>query len=137
MRRVLDVAPATQVGIRSISREEVDALEKLDTRLFYDRTLRDDPGWIRRVVESLSNTVYVTIDCDGIDPAVLPAVGTPEPGGLGWYELLGLLRAVFAARKVVACDLVELCPQPGHVRSNFLCAKLVHKILAYKLAPAD
>src|SRR5437773_1266221 len=83
-----------------------------------------DENWIERVVDSLAETVYITIDCDGLDPAIMPAVGTPEPGGLGWYELLALLRRVFESRQVVGCDLVELCPMPGNVAPNFLCAKL-------------
>ena len=111
MRRVLEVAPCTQVGIRSLSREEAEALPGLETRIFYDRDMRRDPDWIDRVVDGLGERVYLTIDCDGLDPAILPAVGTPEPGGLGWYETLTLLRTLFAKREVVGCDLVELCPQ--------------------------
>ena len=83
-------------------------------------------------MESLSETVYITIDADGMDPAIMPAVGTPEPGGLSWYEMLALLRAVISARRVVGCDLVELCPIPGMVAPNFLCAKLIYKILTYR-----
>ena len=78
--------------------------------------------------------MYVTIDCDGLDPAVMPAVGTPEPGGVSWYELLTLLRATFARRNVVACDVVELCPLPGLVAPTFLCAKLAYKLFAYHTA---
>jgi agmatinase len=99
--------------------------------------MRQDSNWIDRVVDSLGETVYITIDCDGMDPAIMPAVGTPEPGGLNWYELLGLLRRVFESRQVVGCDLVELCPMPGNVAPNFLCAKLIYKILAYKFGAAN
>jgi len=134
MRRVLDVAPCTQVAIRSLSREEAEALPHLDTRIFYDRDMRRDPGWMDRVIGRLSDRVYLTIDCDGLDPAIMPAVGTPEPGGLGWYETLALMKKLFAAREVVACDVVELCPQPGMIGSSFLCAKLVYKLLAYRFA---
>ena len=91
--------------------------------------MRQDPHWIDRVVDSLGETVYITIDCDGLDPAIMPAVGTPEPGGLSWYETLTLLRRVIESRRVVGCDLVELCPMPGNVAPTFLCAKLVYKIL--------
>ncbi len=76
--------------------------------------------WMDRVVASLADTVYLTIDCDGFDPAIMPAVGTPEPGGLSWYEGLTLIRKVFESRRVVACDLVELSPIPGLVAPNFL-----------------
>ena len=75
--------------------------------------MRTDPDWIARVVDSLGDPVYLTIDVDGMDPAIMPATGTPEPGGLSWYEMLALLRAVLTARNVVACDVVELSPIPG------------------------
>jgi agmatinase len=76
--------------------------------------------------------VYITIDCDGLDPAIMPAVGTPEPGGLSWYETLALLKKVIGKRNVVGCDLVELAPIAGTVAPNFLCAKLIYKILSYR-----
>ena len=132
MRRVLEQARATQVGIRSLSAEEAAAVPTLPTRIFYDFNMRRDPEWIEEVVRSLSDTVYITIDCDGLDPAIMPAVGTPEPGGLSWYEILTLLRRVIESRRVVGCDLVELCPIPGLIGPNFLCAKLVYKILSYR-----
>jgi N1-aminopropylagmatine ureohydrolase len=134
MRRVLDHARCTQVGIRSLSTEEAEAIPHLSTRVFFDVDMRGDPAWMDRVVESLGPTVYITIDCDGLDPAIMPAVGTPEPGGLNWYEMLALLRRVMTSRRVVGCDLVELCPIPGLMAPNFLCAKLVYKILTYQFA---
>jgi agmatinase len=132
MRRVLDHAPCTQVGVRSMSAEESAAAPSLPTRLFFDFELRRRPDWIEQVVDSLGDPVYLTIDCDGLDPAIMPAVGTPEPGGLSWHELLALLRHTMARRTVIGCDLVELCPIPGLVAPNFLCAKLVYKILGYR-----
>jgi agmatinase len=132
MRRVLEYARCTQVGIRSLSTEEAQAIPTLPTDIFYDVSMRADKNWIEQVVETLGETVYITIDCDGMDPAIMPAVGTPEPGGLSWYELLSLLRSVIHSRNVVGCDLVELCPIPGLVAPNFLCAKLVYKILTYQ-----
>jgi len=132
MRRVQQYARTTQVGIRSLSPEEAAAAPDLPTRIFYDFDMRRDEGWIDRVVESLGEDVYITIDCDGLDPAIMPAVGTPEPGGLSWYETLRLLKRVIESRRVVGCDLVELCPMPGNVAPNFLCAKLVYKILSYR-----
>src|SRR5918995_1539083 len=127
MRRVLEHARTTQVGIRSLSPEEAAAIPTLPTRVFYDFDMRKDPDWMDRVVESLSDTVYVTIDVDGLDPAIMPATGTPEPGGLSWYELLGLLRRVSERKNVVGFDLVELSPMGGFVAPNFLCAKLIYK----------
>lgn len=132
MRRVVECAPVTQVGIRSMSTEEAQAIPSLRTTIFYDVNMRRDPDWISKVVESLGETVYITIDVDGMDPAIMPATGTPEPGGLSWYELLSLLRAVISARTVVGCDVVELSPLPGVAAPNFLCAKLVYKILTYQ-----
>jgi agmatinase len=132
MRRVLEYARCTQVGIRSLSPEEAEAAPTLPTEIFYDYNMRDDPHWIDRVVDSLSETVYITIDVDGFDPAIMPATGTPEPGGLTWREALALLRQVIEQRNVVGCDIVELAPMPGNVAPNFMCAKLIYKILSYR-----
>ncbi len=136
MRRVLEYARCTQVGIRSLSTEEAKAAPALPTTIFYDVNMRRDAHWIAKVVESLGETVYITIDVDGMDPAIMPATGTPEPGGLSWYELLALVRAVIAGRNVVGCDLVELSPLPGVAAPNFLCAKLIYKILTYQFTKA-
>jgi N1-aminopropylagmatine ureohydrolase len=136
MRRSLEFAPVTQVGIRSMSTEEASVVDSLNTTVFYDHSMRQDPAWIDRVVETLGDTVYITIDVDGMDPAIMPATGTPEPGGLSWYEILRLLRATIERRTVVACDVVELSPVPGLAAPNFLCAKLVYKILGYRFARA-
>ena len=132
MRRTLEFAPTTQVGIRSLSPEEAAAAPTLQTQIFYDFNMRQNADWIDRVVDSLSETVYISIDVDGFDPAIMPATGTPEPGGLSWYEALTLLRRVIERRTVVGCDIVELSPMPGNVAPNFLCAKLIYKILSYR-----
>lgn len=132
IRRVLEFARCTQVGIRSLSPEEAEAAPTLPTEIFYDYNMRDDPAWMERVVDSLSETVYITIDVDGFDPAIMPATGTPEPGGLAWRETLALLRRVIERRNVVGCDIVELAPMAGNVAPNFMCAKLIYKILSYQ-----
>jgi agmatinase len=132
IRRTLEIAPVTQVGIRSMSSEEAEALPRLGTKIFYDVSMRRDPRWVDAVVETLTDPVYITIDVDAMDPAIMPATGTPEPGGLSWYEMLALLRATIERRTVVACDLVELSPLPGVIAPNFLCAKLIYKILTYR-----
>jgi agmatinase len=134
MRRTLEYAPVTQVGIRSMSTEEASVASSLETSIFYDVTMRQDPDWVNRVVRSLRDPVYITIDVDGMDPAIMPSTGTPEPGGLSWYETLALLRATIRQRRVIACDVVELSPIPGLLAPNFLCAKLVYKILTYRFA---
>jgi agmatinase len=134
MRRIVEHVPCVQVAIRSLCREESEAIPGLGTRVFWDHDMRRDPAWIDEVVASLTDNVYLTIDCDGLDPAIMPAVGTPEPGGLSWHETMALARAVASRRHLVGCDVVELCPLPGMVGPNFLCAKLIYKILSYRFA---
>jgi agmatinase len=134
MRRALEYAPITQVGIRSLSTDEAAIIPKLKTTIFYDVSMRRDPQWIDRVVDTLHDEVYVSIDVDGIDPAIMPATGTPEPGGLSWTEITALLRATAERRRIVSCDIVELSPIPGMVAPNFLAAKLVYKLLTYCFA---
>ncbi len=132
MRRTLEFAKTTQVGIRSLSSEEAADVPSLPTTIFYDYNMRRDPNWMDRVVDTLGDDVYITIDVDAFDPAIMPATGTPEPGGLSWYEALALLRKTIERRNVVAWDIVELSPMGGNVAPNFLCAKLIYKMLAYR-----
>jgi agmatinase len=134
MRRCLQHARLTQVGIRSLSTEEAEILPKLNTTVFYDASMRQDPAWMDRIVESLADDVYLSIDVDGMDPAIMPATGTPEPGGLSWAEITALLRTVAARRRIIAADVVELSPIPGMVAPSFLCAKLIYKLLTYRFA---
>ena len=134
MRRSLAHAQITQVGIRSLSTEEAEDIPKLNTTIFYDVSMRDDPKWIDKVVESLAPDVYLSIDVDGMDPAIMPATGTPEPGGLSWQEITRLLRAVAERRRIISADVVELSPIPGMVAPTFLCAKLIYKLLTYRFA---
>jgi agmatinase len=133
MRRVLEHAPCVQVGIRNLSAEEAAAIPSLRTTIFYDWNMRERTDWMDAVVSALGPQVYITIDCDGLDPAIMPAVGTPEPGGLHWRELTRLLKLVAERRQVVAADVVELCPLPGLVGPNFLAARLVYKLIGYCL----
>ena len=131
MRRTLDFAPLVQVGIRNISEDEFKAVPSLRTKIFYDWNMRDDAAWIDRAVDALSDDVYITIDLDGLEPGLMPAVGTAEPGGLSWRELTTLLRRTFERKRVSACDVVELCPIPGVIAPNFAAARLVYKLLTY------
>ena len=102
--------------------------------IFFDWNMRDDPDWIDRAVGSLSDTVYITIDLDGLDPGTMPAVGTPEPGGLSWRELTTLLRRTFerqdGRRGATSSSSV---PIPGMASPNFIAARLVYKLLSYQL----
>jgi len=134
MRRSLEYARLTQVGVRSLSTEEAEILPRLNTTVFYDVDMRRDPAWIDVIVNTLEPDVYLSIDVDAMDPAIMPATGTPEPGGLSWAEITALVRATAERRRIVAADIVELSPIPGIVAPNFLAAKLIYKILTYKYA---
>ncbi|MBN1150346.1 agmatinase [candidate division WOR-3 bacterium] len=115
-------------GIRSLDFSEKRILS--DDRVFLASKLRDDRNWIKKVMSKLSENVYVTIDLDVFDPCVLPSTGTPEPGGLSWYEVLDILRETARNKKIRGFDVVEL--KPDHNRySDFTAAKLVYKLIGY------
>ena len=120
------------VGIRSLSAEEFRWIEEEDLPVFYAKDICNQADWQEKVVAQLRPHVYITIDLDVFDPAIMPAVGTPEPGGLHWYEVLKLLRAVCQVRNVVGADVMELCPQPGNIAPDFFAAKLAYKLIAYR-----
>jgi N1-aminopropylagmatine ureohydrolase len=141
MRRVLDVCPRTaQVGIRSMSEPEAQLVgeRKLPMWLasaIHAQTRQGRDEWIEQVVAALADEVYVTIDVDAFDPSLVPGTGTPEPGGLGWYEVIDLLAAVTAHRRVIGFDVVELSPLvEGHV-SPVVAAKLVYKLIGMAVRP--
>jgi agmatinase len=99
-------------------------------RMFFAHEINDTNAWIPKAVRLLSDNVYVTIDVDVFDPGIVPSTGTPEPGGLGWYQVMKLLRAVSKAKQIVGFDVVELCPSSARA-SDFLAAKLVYTLLSY------
>src|SRR2546423_4242457 len=123
--------PAVQVGIRSISVDEARALDGLPTRIFWAKDIVGRDDWWDEAVDGLTENVYLTIDIDGLDPSLVSATGTPEPGGLGWYETIGLLRTLARKRNVVGMDLTEYSYVEGQSASAFLCAKLIYKTLAF------
>ena len=130
IRRVRELGiPVTQVGIRSISQEDVQYIEKekIDTVFFAP----DLP--IDKIVSTLKDNVYITFDLDGLDPSIMPSTGTPEPGGLLWHESLKLIRTVAEKKNIVGADVVELDPIPGLTAPDFLAAKLAYKIIAYNI----
>lgn len=133
MRRVVEVCPAVQVGIRSLSVEEARAIPDLRTKIHWANDIVRAPlkSWIAKVLSDLSPNVYLTIDLDGFDPSIVPATAMPEPGGLDWHQVTSLVRAVASHKKIVGMDVVELLPQPGDHASDFLAAKLVYKCLGY------
>ncbi len=124
--------PSIQVGIRSISAEEARSIDEgIPTRIFWARDIVGRTDWIDSAINSLTENVYLTIDIDGLDPSLVPTTGTPEPGGLGWYEVLNLIRKLAAKKRVVGMDLVEFSKTDNSDAPAFLCAKLVYKTLAY------
>jgi agmatinase len=129
MARVKEICPAVQVGIRSLDREEY---EKLDTsRVFFARDIVFEDDWIDNVVDLLSSHVYVTIDLDVFDSSIMPSTGTPEPGGLGWYKIMGLLKKVAMKKSVAGFDVVELMPNKHNKSPDFIAAKLIYQFLSY------
>jgi N1-aminopropylagmatine ureohydrolase len=123
--------PSVQCGIRSISAEEARALDELPTRIFWAKDIVGKTDWWDAAVDGLTDNVYLTIDIDGLDPSLVAQTGTPEPGGLGWYETLGLIRTLARKRRVVGMDLTEYSYVEGFDASAFLCAKLIYKSLAF------
>jgi len=130
MARIAELCPIVQVGIRSMDISEKATLEK--GRIFFAKDIHRDKGWIEKVISGLSEKVYITIDLDVFDPSIMPSTGTPEPGGLLWYDVLELLKAVFDDKEVVGFDVVELCPDEKNKAPDFLAAKLIYKLLSYK-----
>jgi agmatinase len=124
--------PSVQVGIRSISADEARLIATgLPTKIFWAKDIVGRTDWIDAAIDSLTENVYLTIDIDGLDPSIMPTTGTPEPGGLGWYETLTLIRKLAARKRIVGMDLVEYSYFENYDSPAFLCAKLVYKSLAY------
>ncbi len=133
MRRVLEITPdIVQVGIRSFSGEEAAECPAQIAKIITPRMVRDDAkGAIAAILERLTDNVYVTFDMDAFDPAYAPGVGTPEPGGLNWFEVVDILGAVIERKNVVGADVVETMPLGGkQITTEFLAARLAAKIIA-------
>ena len=123
--------PSVQCGIRSISAEEARVIDSIPTRIFWAKDIAGRMDWWEEAVSGLTENVYLTIDIDGLDPSLVAQTGTPEPGGLGWYETVGLIRTLARNRRVVGMDLTEYSYVEGQSASAFLCAKLIYKSLAF------
>ncbi|MBP7219587.1 MAG: agmatinase [Paludibacteraceae bacterium] len=130
MYQASQLCPITQVGIRSMCEEELGLFK--EDRIFYAHAIAGQTDWQQKALQTLSKNVYLTIDLDVFDPSVLPSTGTPEPGGLRYYEVLHFLRSVFAQYNVVGFDVVELCPNPNERASDFLAARLMYQLMTYK-----
>ncbi len=140
MRRCLDLgASLVSVGIRNVSTEEHQFLRtggatghsKSKVEVITARQAHMEDDWVDRALNALGENVYVTIDIDGFDPAYAPGTGTPEPGGLDWYQVTGLLRLAAAEKNIVGMDVVEVMPIPGQAVTEFLAARLIYKLIGY------
>ena len=127
MRRAQECARVVQVGIRNVCSEEYPYVVPENT--FYAHLIHNQEDWMDKAVERLTDNVYITVDLDGFDPSILPATGTPLPGGLQWYPTLQFLEKVFRKKNVVGFDVVELCPQPDSKVSDVMAATLVYKMI--------
>jgi len=132
MARAREVANIVQVGIRATDSGELAKLDR--ERVFFAHEIHDNDRWMERAVDILSDNVYMTIDLDAFDPAIMPSTGTPEPGGMGWYQTLAFIGKVISKKNLVGFDVVELCPSEINRAPDFLAAKLIYRILSMKFA---
>jgi len=132
IKNISDIS-ITQAGIRSQTKEEHKLIREKGIHTFYMHNIQNDNLWMEHVVESLGDNVYLTVDLDGFDPSVAPGVGTPEPGGLSWYEVINLIKLLTKRRHIIGCDIVELSPAPHSIITDFLASKLIYKIIAYNI----
>jgi agmatinase len=130
MARAKELAPVIQIGIRSMSVEESFDIEQ--GRIFLARDINDNETWKYDMLSTLSNNVYITFDLDALDPSIMPSTGTPEPGGLLWYQAIEILRRISEKSNIVGFDISELAPNPDVKAPDFLASKLIYKLLTYK-----
>jgi agmatinase len=131
MRRIRESCEnVVQVGVRSLSSQESDFIKANSCKVFWAKDIYKKIN-TEQILSGLSNNVFVTIDIDVLDPSLLPSTGTPEPGGLGWYDVLGLLRELSKKKKIVGFDVVEVCPSRENKSCDFIAAKLIYKLIGY------
>ena len=131
MHRVLELTDnIVQIGIRSLSIEEAQLIRQKGIRTIFAHQMYQ--GWPDDILDALTENVYLTVDVDFFDPALMPSTGTPEPGGFFWPETMAFLRKLFAAKNIVGCDVVELSPIKGLHAPDFTIARLIHKLMGYK-----
>jgi len=133
-RRIQELCPIVQAGIRSMSEEEAVFMKERAIKTFSADFILDEPAWIDKICEHLTGDIYLSIDLDVLDPAFMPSTGTPEPGGVSWHDVLRLVREVSKKCRIRGFDVVELSPIPGHVAPDFLAAKLIYRIMGYLTA---
>ena len=130
-RRISEICPLTQVGIRSMSKEEGEFLPKSKVKSYSADFVLENKNWAETVCKDLKGDIFITIDLDVFDPSIMPATGTPEPGGLYWKDILHLLKLVSASCNIRGFDVVELAPLPGVVAPDFMAAKLIYRTMGY------
>lgn len=130
MARVRELCPIVHVGIRSMDASEKELAKRQG--IFFAQDIYNKKDWVEGVNAGLSDNIYITIDLDVFDPSIMPSTGTPEPGGLLWYDVLTLLKSACEKKNVVGFDVVELCPNNRNKAPDFLAAKLIYKLLSYK-----
>lgn len=135
IRRIVNKSPILSIGIRSLDQNEYDfAKQSPLITTFFDHELDHAEQWIEKAIACISTPfIYLTLDVDGLDPSIMPATGTPQPGGLKWKETLTFLKKICQTHKLVGADVNELCPIPAHHAASFLAAKLCYKIMGYSL----
>lgn len=132
MARARELAPIVQLGIRSMGVCEKQFVD--NKKIFFAKDIYNNRDWFGKALAQLSQKVYITIDLDVFDPSIMASTGTPEPGGLLWYDVLKFLKTICTEKEVIGFDVVELCPQPNNKAPDFLAAKLIYKLLSYKFA---
>ena len=130
-RRISEICPLTQVGIRSMSKEEGEFLPKSKVKSYSADFVLENKNWAETVCKDLKGDIFITIDLDVFDPSIMPATGTPEPGGLYWKDIIHLLKLVSASCNIRGFDVVELAPLPGVVAPDFMAAKLIYRTMGY------
>lgn len=133
LARVHDLGvPICQVGIRAQCKEEADLIKSSPLiNTWYAHQIQDGDAWMDECIAKLKDKVYLTIDADGFDPSVMPAVGTAEPGGLTWHQGLKFMRKLAEKKQIIGFDIVECAPKEGEILTQFNLAKLLYKILGY------
>lgn len=130
-RRISEICPLVQAGIRSMSKEEADFLPKSKVKSYSADFALENKKWDETICENLSGDVFISIDLDVFDPSIMPATGTPEPGGMYWKNVLRLLKTVSRSCRIRGFDVVELAPLPGIVAPEFMAAKLIYRLMGY------
>lgn len=133
-RRVVEICPLIQAGVRSMSAPEAEFLSKSQVKSYSADFILETDSWWEAICSGLDGDVYVSVDLDVLDPSVMPATGTPEPGGISWKDLIRLLREVSKHSHIRGFDVVELAPIPGIVAPDFLASKLIYRIMGYLAA---